>query len=83
MTLAVVLGALAACLVAWTAIAGFAALGRVQLRLGPVRVLGGAALAVLALRVAGAPLPWALAPALLGVGLVVGAVSPIVDEATA
>lgn len=76
----VVVGAFAACVVAWVAIAGFAYLGELEVRLAPVRLFGAAGLAALALRVAGVPIPWILAPALLAVGLVAGVVSPLVYD---
>lgn len=72
----VLVGALAAAVVAWVAIAGVAWLGRGRLRPQPLRWLGAAALAVLALSVAGLPIPWYASPALLAVGLLAGLVPP-------
>lgn len=74
-------GTLAAATLAWVAIAAFAALGRLELRTGPIRGFGAAALAVLALGVAGIPVPWAIAPGLLGIGLVLGVGAPLVESA--
>lgn len=73
---AVLLGALAAGLVAWLAIAGFAWAGDRHLRTEPIRWFGAAALALLALGVAGVPVPWLAAPGLLAVGIVAGLVPP-------
>lgn len=72
--LPVVLGALAASLIAWGAIAVFAWLGRLGLDARPLRGFGAAALGLLAGAVAGLPVPWVLPPLLLavGVGLAIG-----------
>lgn len=69
---AVIGGALAAGVLAWTAIATVAWLGQRSLDQRPIRWLGAAALALLALDLAGAPVPWPLPPAMLAVGLVAG-----------
>lgn len=74
---AVLAGALAAGILAWAAIAGFAWAGDVHLRTRPIRLFGAAALAVLALGVAGLPIPWIAAPSLLGVGILAGLVPPV------
>ncbi len=78
--LGVILGALAACLVAWSAIGLFAWVGRLGLDARPLRVFGSLALLLLAFAVAGAPVPWALPPALLGVGVIWAVVSPRARE---
>lgn len=69
---AVLVGTLVAALIAWLAIAGVALLGEGQLRTRPIRWLGAAALGVLALSIAGLPIPWWASPSLLGVGLLAG-----------
>ncbi len=76
MTVEVVLGALAACLIAWIAIFGFAWIGRWRLDVRPLRWFGAGALALLAVAIAGLPIPWVLPPALLAVGLVLAVASP-------
>ncbi len=68
----VVGGALAAALVGWVAIAGFAWVGRNHLALAPLRVFGGLSLAAVALALGGLPVPWVLPVGLLAVGLVAG-----------
>lgn len=65
----IVAGTLAACLVAWGAITAFAWFGETRLDMRLLRFFGAAALASLAVSVAGVSVPWVLAPALLGVGL--------------
>ena len=69
------LGALVAGVVAWAAIAVFALGAQGRLRTGPLRWFGAAALASLALVVAGLPVPAWTPLGLLGVG-VVAAVRP-------
>lgn len=69
---AVIGGALAAGVLAWAAIATVAWLGQGSLDQRPIRWLGAAALALLALDLGGAPVHWALPPALLAVGLAAG-----------
>lgn len=76
MTVGVVVGAFAACVVAWGAILGFAWMGRWGLDARPLRWFGASALALLALAIAGVPIPWSLPPVLLGLGLVFALVSP-------
>lgn len=69
---AVLAGALAAGLIAWTALALIALVGKGQLRTQPVRWFGAAALGALALDVAGLPVPWLVPVGLLAAGLVAG-----------
>lgn len=71
---AVLAGALAAALVAWTAITVIAWLGRGRLSTKPLRWMGAAALGALALDVAGAPVPWVLPVVLLSAGFLAGLV---------
>lgn len=68
----VIAGALGAALLAWVAIAAVAWLGERRFRTEPIRWFGAAALGVLALDVAGVPVPSLGPPALLGLGFVVG-----------
>lgn len=77
---AVMLGALAAGLIAWAAIATVALLGERSLRTRPIRLFGAGALGLLALDVAGVPIHWALPPSLLVVGLVAGLVPEAQEE---
>lgn len=76
----VLAGTLAAAGLAWVAIAGFAWLGELRPRTGPIRAFGAAALGCLALAVAGVPVPWAIAPSLLGLGLLVGFAWPVLED---
>lgn len=69
---AVLGGALAAASLAWAAIAAVAVLGHRSLDERPIRWLGATALGALAVDIAGAPVHWALPPALLILGLAVG-----------
>lgn len=69
---AVLAGAAGAAALAWVVLAGAAYLGDRHVRTGPIRAWGAAALAALALAVAGLPVPWLVPPALLALGLIHG-----------
>lgn len=68
----VLVGALAAAVLAWTTIAAVAWIGRGDIWTAPIRWFGAAALVLLALGVSGVPVPWALPPLVLTAGLLIG-----------
>lgn len=74
-------GAFAAAVLAWAAIAAVAWLGQRQLDTRWIRWLGAVALALLAVDIAGAAVPWTLPPTVLAAGMVAGLVSPGGEDA--
>lgn len=79
----VIAGAFAAALLAWAAIAAVAWVGQRQLDTRWIRWLGAAALGLIALDIAGVPVPWALPPTVMALGLLGGLASSHGEDAEA